>query len=390
MKELRVLMVHNFATHYTAKLFACLAARVRLKVIFFSGGGEWYWLKQTRVKRGLDCNHQYLRGVSIFGSRITPGLIIEVLFGTYDVVIKCINGRFALPLTFLCAKVRGKPFVLYTGVWTRIGSWVHRAAFPIVRFIYTHSDAVVVYGEHVKRYLITEGVDPARIFVAPHAADNELYGRPVAVSEIMSVRAQLGLASHQQIVLYVGQLVPVKGIPYLIEAFSKAECKDGVLVLVGSGSEREALENLVKESGCSERIRFVGYVPPERTMPYFAAATVLVVPSVSVQMGKETWGLIVNEAYNQGLPVIASEAVGAAAGGLVKDGVNGIIVPEKSAEAIARALNRILGDRDYRDRLGRAARDEITNWTDERRAGFFVQAVEYARKKAPLRVLENG
>ena len=117
--ELRVLMVHNFATHYTVKLFGCLATRVRLRVLFFSGGGEWYWLKKTRVQRELGVCHKYLRGVRLLGSRITPGLISEVLFGRYDVVIKCINGRFALPMTFLCAKLRGKPFVLYTGVWTR-------------------------------------------------------------------------------------------------------------------------------------------------------------------------------------------------------------------------------------------------------------------------------
>ena len=55
-------------------------------------------------------------------------------------------------------------------------------------------------------------------------------------------------------------------------------------------------------------------------------------------MGKEPWGLTINEVFNRGVPVITSEAVGAAAGGLVEHNVNGIIVQEKDEIALADAL----------------------------------------------------
>ena len=53
---------------------------------------------------------------------------------------------------------------------------------------------------------------------------------------------------------------------------------------------------------------------------------------------------LINEAFNQGLPVIASTAVGAAVGGLVEDGINGYIFPERDSNALANSLTKLLSD----------------------------------------------
>ena len=76
----------------------------------------------------------------------------------------------------------------------------------------------------------------------------------------------------------------------------------------------------------------------------YAACDVLVVPSIRTRTFREPWGLVVNEAMNRGLPVIASDAVGAAAGGLVRDGVNGLVVPAGDSAALAAAIRRLAGD----------------------------------------------
>ena len=67
-------------------------------------------------------------------------------------------------------------------------------------------------------------------------------------------------------------------------------------------------------------------------------------PSITTALDKEPWGLVVNEAMHAGLPVVATDAVGAAAGGLVRDGENGFVVPERDADALAAAV-RSPGDR---------------------------------------------
>ena len=94
---------------------------------------------------------------------------------------------------------------------------------------------------------------------------------------------------------------------------------------------------------------------PARLREIYAACDVLVVPSISTRTFREPWGLVVNEAMNRGLPVIASDAVGAAAGGLVRDGENGIIVPEADTGALARAISRLEADGALRERMGAAA-----------------------------------
>ena len=87
--------------------------------------------------------------------------------------------------------------------------------------------------------------------------------------------------------------------------------------------------------------------------------------------------MVVNEAFNQGVPVIATDAVGAAAGGLVQDGVNGFIVPERDSMALAQALQCILDDPDLRERLSQNARQIIAGWDNERMVMGFRQAIDF-------------
>jgi glycosyltransferase involved in cell wall biosynthesis len=104
---------------------------------------------------------------------------------------------------------------------------------------------------------------------------------------------------------------------------------------------------------------------------FYAAADVLVVPSIPLRTFREPWGLVINEAMNQGLPVIASDAVGAVAGGLVRDGQNGLVVPAGDSAALASALRRLSSDARLRAALGRAgARDVIAYSHDAWARGF--------------------
>ena len=256
----------------------------------------------------------------------------------------------------------------------------HRLVFPLTRWIYRHADAIVVYGEHVKRYLVSLHVAPEKIFIAGHAVDNAQYNRAIAEGEKTALRNKLGL-NRKKAVLYLGRLEEEKGVDYLIRAFARLNSHDVVLLLVGDGSMRENLEALVLEHGIQKRIRFVGYVPPEEALTYYAIADLFVLPSVTMPTGREPWGLVVNEAMNQGLPVVATEAVGAAAGGLVQSGVNGFIVPERDPIALAEAIGRILNDDGLRQEMSRNARRIVASWDNERMVQGFQQAIAYALRK---------
>jgi glycosyltransferase involved in cell wall biosynthesis len=372
----RIAFITNICAHYRVQTFETLARYHDVDYYFFSAGDEWYWQQEHGVRAG-DFHYEYLPGFRLGRTRVTPTLPWKLWRGNYDVYIKCINGRFALPITYLIARLRRKPFILWTGIWMRLQTPFHRLAWPLTRYIYRHADAIVVYGEHVKRYLMSEGVPGERIFVAAHAVDNEAYNRPVSGEEKQALRQQLNIAPGKKIVLYLGRLVEEKGLPYLLEAFALLQRDDAVLVLVGTGPEKARLERLAQELGIAANVRFVGYVPPERTVPYYSISWVYVLPSITTPYFKEPWGLVVNEAFNQGVPVIATDAVGAAAGGLVQDGVNGFVVPERDSVALAKALRRILDDPDLRERFSQNARQIIATWDNERMVLGFRQAIEY-------------
>ncbi len=373
----RVAFVTNFCSHYRIKPFELLARDYDVDYYFFSDGGEWYWRKEHGVKRG-DFRHTYLPGVRVGNTRISAQLPAALLAGGYDVFVKCINGRFALPVTYTIARMTGKPFVLWTGIWMRLETKFHRLGFPIVQHLYRNADAVVAYGEHVRRYLESEGVASPRIFLARQAVDNALYRRHVGDVERGTLRARLGIEADQPVVLYVGRLAAVKGLRHLLHGFRAVTDPRAVLVLAGEGEEGAELRALAESLGLGPRVRFTGHVSADQTPAYYALATVAVLPSVTTPGGKELWGLVVNEAFNQGVPVIATDAVGAAAGGLVQDGVNGFVVPERDAAALGAALNTIVGDDTVRRRLGANALHTIGEWTTETMVSGFRAAIEYA------------
>jgi glycosyltransferase involved in cell wall biosynthesis len=95
----------------------------------------------------------------------------------------------------------------------------------------------------------------------------------------------------------------------------------------------------------------------------YAGSDVVVVPSVPTRDFLEPWGLVVNEAFHQGVPVIATDAVGAAAGGLVQHERTGLIVPAGDPGALRDALGRLRADPALRRRLGSAGRDAMAAYT---------------------------
>lgn len=101
-------------------------------------------------------------------------------------------------------------------------------------------------------------------------------------------------------------------------------------------------------------------------------------PSVTTELDREPWGLVVNEAMHAGLPVIASDAVGAAAGGLVRDGENGLVAPERDSSSLATAMRRLASDQVLARRLGVQGREDVRSFDYERMGEAFESAVEYA------------
>jgi glycosyltransferase involved in cell wall biosynthesis len=122
----------------------------------------------------------------------------------------------------------------------------------------------------------------------------------------------------------------------------------------------------------------VGPQPPTAVRNFLSAADVVVVPSRRTSTFREPWGLVVNEAMHAGTPVIATDQVGAAAGGLVRNGRNGLVVPSEDPAALAAALRLLRDDPDLRARLGAAAQEDVAPYTFRAWAEGFAEVLPLA------------
>jgi glycosyltransferase involved in cell wall biosynthesis len=214
---------------------------------------------------------------------------------------------------------------------------------------------VATYGPHVSDY-VRRHRSAGGVFEAPQAVESDLFATPVPEDERTAARAELGAAGDVPLVLFVGRLEREKGVDVLLDAWGRANLAPGaVLALAGEGP----LAGAVGAPG----VRALGHVPRARLPALYAAADVLVLPSVRTATFVEPWGLVVNEAMHQGTPVITSDAVGAAAGGLVRDGRNGLVVPAGDAGTLATAIEAIATNPELRGRLGEAARADVSPFT---------------------------
>jgi glycosyltransferase involved in cell wall biosynthesis len=158
-------------------------------------------------------------------------------------------------------------------------------------------------------------------------------------------------ANGQAVVLFVGRLVPEKGVRVLADAWRRARLRDEA-VLASAGEGR------LTPPGTA-----LGRVGRDELPALYAAADLLVLPSIRTRTFTEPWGLVTNEAMHQGTPVVASDAVGAVAGGLVRDGRNGLVVPAGDAEALGARIRSLVRNPELRRRLGEAARQDAAAYT---------------------------
>ena len=274
-------------------------------------------------------------------------------------VVAGTSGRVALPAAYLGARRAGVPFVLWSALWAHPLTPAHVAGLPLMRHLYRRADAVATYGEHVSAYVARHGA--RNVHVAPQAVDPAFWSEGAAPPrDADSFRA-----------LFVGRVAPEKGIGVLLEAWRHAGV-DGELVVVGPGEAPPT----------GSDVRVTGPLPPAEVRNFMARASVLVMPSVATRTFREPWGLAANEAMHQLLPVIATDAVGAAAGGLVRHERNGLIVPANDAEALAGAIRRIAGDDTLRRTLGTNAGRDVAAFTPEAWAAGMAGAVRSAERRS--------
>jgi glycosyltransferase involved in cell wall biosynthesis len=273
--------------------------------------------------------------------------------GRYRAVIAGLSGRVALPGAYAGARAARVPFILWATIWAHPRTPAHALSYLPLRQIYRHADAIAGYGPHVSAYVRSKGAR-GPIFVAPQAVDTGFWAAPAPQPERH--------APFQA--LFAGRLAAEKGVDVLVQAWRG----EPGLVLAGEGP--------LHPPGAL----ILGRRDPAQLRNLYAGSDVVVIPSVPARDFLEPWGLVANEAFHQGVPVIATDAVGAAAGGLVEHERTGLVVPAGDPRALRSALQRLRADAPLRARLGAAGRAAAAAYTPAAWAAGIVEALTAAAR----------
>jgi glycosyltransferase involved in cell wall biosynthesis len=231
-------------------------------------------------------------------------------------------------------------------------------------------DAFVVAGKSSFEYVKSLGAREDRIFTAPDAVDTDFFAERAQAVRADAAANRRALHVPGRFFLFVGRLVPEKGVFDLLEAY-RALAPDlrleVGLVFVGDGPARTELQRRAAAIAPGT-IQVAGFAQREQLAAYYALADAFVFPTHT-----DPWGLVVNEATACALPVICSSVAGCVED-LVEDHWNGRVVPAGDVPRLACAMAELAESAELREGMGQRSWERIQRYSPEACAAGIGQA----------------
>lgn len=248
--------------------------------------------------------------------------------------------------------------------------WRARRRRLLFAWYFRQADAVVVLSEATKKWIVSHGVAPEKIHVIPPAARDF----PVEVGGDGAKDDDPRERDGQPCIVCVSHIRRDKGQRYLLEAMKLLRDRPWDLLLVGTVKElayREDLQRTISRAGLDGRVCFTGPLEGTALRAAYRRATIFVLPTL-----RDAYGMAIVEAMGEGAPVVASRVGGIPE--IIRDGVDGLLVPPRHPRALANAIERLLGDADLRREMARQARKRalcLPTW--EQACNRFYQTVTH-------------
>ena len=260
---------------------------------------------------------------SVYGLAFKLGIPVVQYLHNYR--MSCVNGFFLNHGKTCTSCIHGNfTKAALTGCWheSRLMSGWMGAVMMRVRAmgVFRKVAGWIAISQAQKDLHVRMGIPAERIHVLPH---------------FVEVRPELFVAERGRDVLFVGRLSKEKGVEQLLDAWKRTDRGEAKLLLAGDGPERATLENKIAAEKIGG-VEFLGFVAREDQAALWKRAAFSVVPSI----WQEPLGLVVFEAWERGRGVVVSDAGGLADS--VENGVDGLKVSMRDAEAWATAMGKLL------------------------------------------------
>lgn len=345
LRSYRLAVLSSHPVQYYGPLFRELAKVVDLHVLFAHRASA-----EDQARAGFETafdwdvdltsgySHEFLSnvarrpGTDHFRGCDTPGIGARLRQGQYDAVLVLGWHLKSYLQGLLAAKRLGLPVLVRGDSHLMTGrSAVKRAAKaiaypPFLRLF----DAALYVGDRSRAYYRHYGYPAERLFFSPHCVDTAWFAERATDEARARLRARFGLAPTTTALLFAGRLVAFKRPLDVIAAAAlcRARGQDVQVIIAGEGDQRGAL--IEAAASAKVPLHLLGFCNQTEMPPAYAAADLLVLPSD----GRETWGLVANEALACGRPILVSDACGCAAD-LAREGQAGATFAFGNVEALA-------------------------------------------------------
>ena len=262
-----------------------------------------------------------------------PSIIVRSLFN-HPLLVHCHN----LPSELIRIKRKSHAFFMKAIVFM--------VSF-LERIVLTHADSVIVTNNTLGKYIENFGISKSKIHVVPMAIEVANYHLPPEVA--IQTRSELGISKLSFVIGFIGRLMPIKNIPFLLASYAeflKSTNLDALLIIIGDGKDRANVERISKRLGIHEKTLFTGF---RADIPkLLQILDVFVLPSLS-----EGSPIALLEAMAAGKPILASKIK--ANIDIIKDGSNGLLFSLSGSQNLVDKLINLSRNKELRKNLGRKA-----------------------------------
>jgi phosphatidylinositol alpha-1,6-mannosyltransferase len=298
---------------------------------------------------------------------------LRLAFGNRFVAV--FAGR-ALPeglVALAAGRVRGCKVLIYAH-GEELTGWGRGWKFRTMCFTLRRADHILSNSDFTRDTLISLiGVRPERIVMTYPTVDVDRLRPGLPFDDL---RAGIGLADGQRLVLSVGRLQRRKGFDQVVRALPGLLARgiDVHYAIVGIGDDRDYLLGLARERGITDRLHLLGHVAPADLPRWYNACDLFAMPNRDINGDTEGFGLVFMEANACAKPVIAGRAGGT--GSAVEEGLTGLRVDGEDVAAVEAGIASLLQNPDEARRMGQAGRERTASrFTSDQRAQLIRRIV---------------
>lgn len=359
----KVLFITNIPAPYRVDFFNELGKYVDLTVLFEAKTTKAAAFNYN-IDKNLNFHAVFLSGGDIRERTVDWKILHFLKKGRYDRVVVTNYGYATEAVAIFALKARKIPYEM------ELDGGTIRRENPISRkmkqILIRGAERYWSTGERTDRFFEQFGVPKEKIVRYPFSSifEREIVENPPSEAQKAEEKRALGMP-YRRIVLSVGRPLHLKGFDLLIRAAANLPEDTGIYI-VGGEPKQEWLD--LAESVGFDRLHFVPFCNKCDISRYYRAADVFVLATRG-----DVWGLVVNEAMANGLPVITTE--GCVAGcEMIRDGVSGYLIPCDTWEPLSERINRLLRDDALRECVARAGIGVVRGYTVEAMARVHAEA----------------